>query len=121
MGTLFYGASTSTIEFDDRLLAHLQLVIVTKLRRGESFVFSWDNSRENGSGSNSIWITPTIPVRFSYHSGRRRLINRTWVDALVKTANSVAGLRIVAEPASVESSTRTEDRPTAMTDRTDRT
>jgi hypothetical protein len=98
MGTLYYGASTSSVEFDDRLLAHLQLAIVAKLRRGETFVFSWDVERERGSGSNAIWISPTIPLRFTYQAGGRGPTNRLWVEALVKSANSVAGLRIVDEP-----------------------
>ena len=103
MGTLNYGDSTSANEFDDRLLAHLQLAIITKLRRGESFVFSWDGA-EHGSRNNSIWISPTVPLRFTYPGGKRGAINRAWVEALVHTANSVGGLRIVDEPgASVES------------------
>lgn len=110
MGTLHYGDSTSAIEFDDRLLAHLQLTIITKLRRSESFVFSWDVSREAGSGYNSVWISPTVPIRFTYPGGRRGPINRAWVEALLHTANSVGGLRIVDEPdASVESPTQAQD------------
>jgi hypothetical protein len=109
MGTLFYGSSTSVIEFDDRLLSHLQIAIITKLRRGESFVFSWDVPAENGSGSNSIWIGPTIPMRFTYHGGKRGPVNREWVELLMQAANSVAGLRVVAEPAAgVESPSRPE-------------
>ncbi|WP_426519115.1 ATP-dependent DNA ligase [Diaminobutyricibacter sp. McL0618] len=110
MGTLYYGASTSMAEFDDRVLAHLQMAIVAKLRRGESFVFSWDVDREKGSGSHSLWISPTIPLRFTYQAGRRGPINRSWVDALVKTANSVPGLRIVDEPSeSVQSASRDDE------------
>lgn len=110
MGTLYYGASTSTDEFDDRVLAHLQLAIVAKLRRGEPFVFSWDVEREKGSGSNAIWISPTIPLRFTYQAGRRGPINRSWVEALLKAANSVAGLRIVDEPVeSVQSASRDDE------------
>jgi len=40
MGKLTYD-STLTVDFDDRVLAHLQLVIGAKLRRAESFYFSW--------------------------------------------------------------------------------
>ncbi|KFF58097.1 ATP-dependent DNA ligase, partial [Cryobacterium sp. MLB-32] len=40
MGKLTYDSSL-TADFDDRVLAHIQLVIGTKLRRGESFYFSW--------------------------------------------------------------------------------
>jgi hypothetical protein len=98
MGTLYYGDAVSSVEFDDRLLAHLQLAIVTKLRRNESFVFSWDVPVTAGSGSNSVWISPTVGLRFTYPTRTRETINRAWVEALVRTANSVSGLRIVDEP-----------------------
>lgn len=98
MGTLHYGDSTSAIELEDRLLAHLQLAMITKLRRSESFAFSWDVGREGGSGYNSVWVSPTVPLRFTYPAGKRGPINRAWVEALLHTANSIAGLRIVDEP-----------------------
>lgn len=41
MGTLFYGDNRFAIGIDDRSLAHLQLVILAKLRRDESFSFTW--------------------------------------------------------------------------------
>ena len=57
-----------------------------------------------GSGSNSVWISPTVGLRFTYPTHTREPINRAWVEALVRTANSVSGLRIVDEPgAGVES------------------
>ena len=40
MGTLTYD-STITAEFDDRTLTHLQVVIWSKLRRGEHFAFTF--------------------------------------------------------------------------------
>jgi hypothetical protein len=109
MGSLYYGAGTSTVEFEDRVLAHLQLAMVAKLRRGENFVFSWDVEPEKGSGSHSLWISPTIPLRFTYQGGRRGPINRSWVEALVKTANSVSGLRIVDEPSESVQSASPDD------------
>jgi hypothetical protein len=38
MGSLHYG--DHTIDMDDRLLAHLQLIIGVKLRHGENFFMS---------------------------------------------------------------------------------
>ncbi|QNE36721.1 DUF7882 family protein [Leifsonia shinshuensis] len=116
MGTLFYGDALSSVEFDDRLLAHLQLAIITKLRRNESFVFSWDIPVTGGSGSNSVWLSPTLGLRFTYPTHTREPINRAWVEALVRTANSVSGLRVVDEPpAGAEPQAQGQDK----TDRTD--
>lgn len=50
MGTIYYGGSESPIHIEDRVLAHLKVVITTKLRRGESLTVSWahpgDQSRD---------------------------------------------------------------------------
>ena len=39
MGTLTYDSKLA-VSFDDRILAHLQVVIGNKLRRGEPFFFT---------------------------------------------------------------------------------
>src|SRR5690606_11550369 len=44
VGSLIYGTSGIEISFDDRVLAHLELVINAKLRRRESFMLSWRDS-----------------------------------------------------------------------------
>ncbi|SMQ74980.1 hypothetical protein [Agreia sp. VKM Ac-1783] len=44
MGKLIYGDAEIEIEFDDRALTHVQLVLGSKLRRGESFFFSWKDA-----------------------------------------------------------------------------
>ncbi|KZC95739.1 MULTISPECIES: DUF7882 family protein [Clavibacter] len=97
MGTFKYD-STLTAEFDDRLLAHLQLVIGAKLRRGENFYFSWRDDVEVGDGRTTIWMHNSLPLVFKYHGSRVPPINRKWVDALMTTANSPGGLLIMREP-----------------------
>jgi len=97
MGKLTYD-STVVVDFDDRLLAHLQMVIATKLRRGESFAFSWRDDAAVGDGRTTIWLHPALPLVFKYFGGKQPAINRAWVEALLQTANSSAGLHIVPEP-----------------------
>ncbi|PYY35626.1 ATP-dependent DNA ligase [Curtobacterium sp. MCPF17_046] len=97
MGKLVYD-STFTAEFDDRLLTHLQIVIGMKLRRGESFMFSWKDDVELGDGRTAIWLDRSMPLVFRYSGGRVPAVNRAWVEALGLTAGSSAGLRIVPEP-----------------------
>ncbi len=97
MGKIIYD-STLSIDFEDRVLAHLHLVIGAKLRRGESFFFSWKDDPQNGDGRTSVWIYPTAPIAFKFYGGRPPAINRNWVDALMLTANSSAGLQLVPEP-----------------------
>jgi hypothetical protein len=98
MGKLTYGSAVLVIDFDDRLLAHLQMVIATKLRRGESFAFSWRDDAAVGDGRTTIWLHPALPLVFKYSGSRQPAINRAWVEALLQAANSSAGLHVVPEP-----------------------
>ncbi|MHB1234281.1 MAG: DUF7882 family protein [Microbacteriaceae bacterium] len=100
MGKLLYG-STMEIDFDDRVLAHLQLVIGLKLRRRESFFFSWKNEQEAGSGHSAIWLDPAIPLVFRYHGGRMPTINRAWLEVLTLSSNSSHGLQLTEEDAAL--------------------
>jgi len=95
VGTLSYDLVLHA-DFDDRTLAHLQVVIGAKLRRSESFFFSWKAGAVDGH--TSIWMQPTIPLSFTYSENRTPAINRTWIDSLMDVANSPSGLRIVPEP-----------------------
>lgn len=98
MGVLLYGSHGMEIDIDDRALAHLQIVITSKLRRNERFLFSWTNALTVGSGRSSVWIDPGIPLYFRYYHGGASAINRAWIDALMESANSVGGLQFTAEP-----------------------
>ena len=95
MGTLNYGAWS--IEFEDRLLTHLQIVIITRFRRGESFVMSWIDSTAIGSGRNSIWLSPAVPAYFKFNGSRLPSIDEDWVRRLDASAASSAGLVVTDE------------------------
>lgn len=97
MGTLTYD-STLSADFDDRTLAHLQIVIGAKLRRNEAFYFSWKDDVSIGDGRSVIWIHPTIPLAFKFSGSRAPTIDREWVDEMLLLANTPAGLRITNEP-----------------------
>ena len=98
MGTLQYGNNGTEVEFDDRALMHLQIVITGKLRRQESFLFSWSNSPAQGSGRSSVWLDPSIPLVYRYLGNRVPSINRAWIEAMTASANSGSGLLFTIEP-----------------------
>lgn len=98
MGKLLYGDSGLVIDFDDRALAHLQVVIGAKLRRHEAFYFSWRNETSVGSGRCTLWLDHSIPLYFKYASSDRPSINRAWIDELAVSANQPQGLFLSAEP-----------------------
>lgn len=97
MGRFRYGDGL-VVDFDDRLLAHLQLVIGAKIRRGESFYFSWRDDPGVGDGRTSVWVHPAVPMSFKFYGSRMPGINRAWIDALTTTANAPMGLQVVPEP-----------------------
>jgi hypothetical protein len=100
LGTVgrFIYEGDQKIEIDDRALAHIQLVITTKLRRGEPFGFTWKQDASVGGGRTTVWIHPGSNLIFKYSQGRQPAVSRAWVDALAFTANSPTGLYLVPEP-----------------------
>lgn len=98
VGTLLYGSPGIEVDFDDRALMHLQVVITAKLRRHESFLFSWSNSSPSVNGRSSVWLHPAIPLFYRFSGSRVPSLNREWIDLLLKSANSSAGLVFVHEP-----------------------
>ncbi|WP_213813971.1 ATP-dependent DNA ligase [Glaciihabitans sp. dw_435] len=98
MGKLLYGESKLEIEFDDRVLAHLHLVISAKLRRHEGFFFSWKDDPTVGNGRSSIWIEKSIPLYFVFSSPVRHAINKDWLEQLSVSANQTQGLYLIDEP-----------------------
>ena len=90
MGFLIHGGVE--VEFDDRLLAHMQVIIVTHFRRGESLVVSWLNALSAGDGRSSMWMTPEQPVFFRFNGSRSVEIDRSWLRALDQSVASPTGL-----------------------------
>jgi hypothetical protein len=112
MGSLLYGSAGISVDFEDRALMHLQIVITAKLRRQESFLFSWTDSVAEGSGRSSIWLDPSIPLFFRFNGNRIPKINRDWIDVLMKSANSGSGLIFAAEPRESELPPQYQSEPT---------
>jgi hypothetical protein len=106
MGHLIYGVAPA-IKIEDRALEHLRVVIVTKLRRDESFSFNWDNEPDvdgddaiNKPGLHgTVWISKSSSLYFSFDRTPSAPLNPRWITELMAAANSNGGLRLVAEPA----------------------
>jgi hypothetical protein len=98
MGKLIYASAGIEVEFDDRALVHLQIVIANKLRLGESFMFSWRDSTAVGDGRSAIWLDRSIPLYYRFFGSRVPAVNRAWIEELTQSANSGTGLVLVPEP-----------------------
>jgi hypothetical protein len=97
LGTFTYDRVID-IEMDDRTLSHLEIVMVNKLRRTESFAFSWKTPAIHGDGRSTVWVHPAASLLFRYAGSRQPRINRDWLKVLSDSANSSAGLQLLPEP-----------------------
>ena len=97
MGTIYYGGSATPIHIDDRALAHLKVVISTKLRRHESFTLSWQHPEDQAGSRSTIWLAASIPLRFVFEDPEPAELSREWMEELVNAANSSGGITLGAE------------------------
>lgn len=97
MGSLYYGASDRAINIDDRALAHLKIVISTKLRRQESFTLSWKHHEDDAVGRTTLWVHPSIPLRFVFTEPEPPTLNPRWIEKIMNSANSSGGIQVVDE------------------------
>ncbi|SDO46380.1 hypothetical protein SAMN04487848_1013 [Microbacterium sp. ru370.1] len=97
MGSLFYGSSERAIEIPDRILAHVKVVIATKLRRGESFTMSWRHPSGESAGRSTIWIQPSIPLRFVFGSVEPEMLDPALLQTYANSSNSSSGLTVDLE------------------------
>lgn len=97
MGKFIYDGNIK-VDFEDRLLAHLQAVIMAKVRRGESFPFTWKDEISTGGGRTTVYIHPNVSLVFKYHGSRSPQLSPAWLHALTYNANSGRGLYVIPEP-----------------------
>ena len=94
MGHLYYGNSAEPFEIPDRVLAHLKVVVSTKLRRAESFTLSWRHGADTAPGRTTLWLQPSIPLRFQFAGAEPEALNPAHLKDLVTQANSSSGLTV---------------------------
>jgi hypothetical protein len=97
MGRFIYEGAVKA-EIEDRALAHLQFVIMDKLRRGEAFPFTWHDDPSLGQGRTTVWLNTRSDLVFKYYGSRQPELNRAWLEALAVEANSLQGLQLMREP-----------------------
>ncbi|QEW00832.1 hypothetical protein F6J84_12455 [Microbacterium caowuchunii] len=97
MGSLYYGSDPEPIEMPDRLLAHVKVVIATKLRRGESFTLSWRHTTDAPAGRSTLWLHPAIPLRIVFDDAEPEVLDPRWLQELAVSASSTGGLSVSLE------------------------
>lgn len=84
MGTLEYNSSRPPIEVDDETLAHLKIVIGTKLRRQESFMMTWLPDEKTPSGRLTIWMHPSIPLVLDFKASKMPQIDPKRIERMME-------------------------------------
>jgi hypothetical protein len=97
VGALYYGDAQDPIQVEDRALAHLKVVIATKLRRNESFTLSWKHPEGDAPGRSTLWLHPSIPLRFVFQEPETPELSRKWIEDLALSANSSGGITLIEE------------------------
>ncbi len=95
MATLFYGSDTAPISLPDRLMGYIKVIASTKLRRGESFTLTWTGV-EGETGRSTIWLQPSIPLRFVFNSPEPEQLVGDYLRTLADQANAASGLVVDA-------------------------
>lgn len=98
MGRLYYSTGSEALEIPDRLLSHVMTVIATKLRRGESFTLSARYTADDTAGRTTLWIQPSIPLRFVFDDADLPATDPVLLRDLADAAHSSRGLSIDIEP-----------------------
>lgn len=94
MGKLTYGAIQREIEMDDKLLAHIEMIVLSRLRRNNAFALRWIEKIEVGDGRRTIWISPSSDLYFEYDKHEQPELDRVLLDKLAAAADSNLGVNL---------------------------
>jgi hypothetical protein len=97
MGRLVYGATQRTIVMDDRLLAHIEVVVLSRLRRNNAFALRWAEVDGERPGRRTIWIHQDTDLCFEYDTAEQDELDRDLLDQLAKAADSNTGMNLRTE------------------------
>jgi len=92
MGRLKYDHSAPPIAIDDETLAHLKIVIGTKLRRNESFLMTWLRGKGAEDARTTIWVHPAIPIQFGFDTAVLPHIEPERITAIMTALNATGEL-----------------------------
>lgn len=93
MGRLIYRDRAS-FDIDDRILAHLRIVVMNKLRRNEGFMLQLPVNE--GVRQASLWIHASNALVMQFYGGREPSIDRELIDQMMHDASGADGLTLTA-------------------------
>ncbi|WP_136588147.1 MULTISPECIES: ATP-dependent DNA ligase [Actinomycetes] len=90
MGRLIYQERT-VVDIEDRLLSHLRIVVMNKLRRQESFMLNLPHPEH---GKLSIWFHPATPIVMQFYGSRPPQIDKHLIEEMMEQASGPDGLTL---------------------------
>lgn len=94
MGKLEYNSSRPPIEIEDVTLAHLKIIIGTKLRRQEAFMMTWLPEDKNPAGRLTVWVHPSIPLVMAFDEAAMPRIDGARIARMMESLNAHGELLI---------------------------
>ncbi|PRB17234.1 hypothetical protein [Microbacterium sp. MYb62] len=88
MGRLRYDGTSDPILIEDVTLAHLKIVIATKLRRQESFMMTWRPVNSGEDQRATVWIHPAIPLQFGFDSAENPPVDARVIAEMMQALNA---------------------------------
>lgn len=88
MGRLKYDNTAEPIHIEDETLAHLKVVIATKLRRQESFMMTWRPIEKGADGRMTVWIHPSVPLLFVFDDAEAPPIDSRRLEEMIHSVNA---------------------------------
>lgn len=88
MGILEYNSSHPPIVVDDATLAHLKIIIGTKLRRQESFMMTWLPESKDPAGRLTAWVHPSIPLILAFDEAKMPAIDPARIARMMESLNA---------------------------------
>ncbi|RWZ50060.1 ATP-dependent DNA ligase [Labedella phragmitis] len=89
MGMLKYG--TREIAVEDRILAHISVIVTQKLRRRESFLLTLPAS-DRRMATEAMWMSCNSDIAFAYSGNRVPSLNHAWLEQMMTESFSAHGL-----------------------------
>lgn len=93
MGMLTYG--TREIAVEDRVLAHISVIVTQKLRRREGFLLTLHAS-DARMATEALWISCHSVISFAYSGNRVPSLNHDWLEQMMTESFSAQGLDLAA-------------------------
>ncbi|MGO2746853.1 DUF7882 family protein [Microbacterium sp.] len=92
MGSLKYDNTVDAILIEDEMLAHLKVIVATKLRRQESFMMTWIPVGVGASGRMTAWIHPALPLLFTFDDAELPPIDPQRLEDIMHATNATGEL-----------------------------